>query len=209
MGLGTFNTLCMALFLLNTFAGIISGIWLLFKGQWRVVLGGFLASLSMPHWWCIVALPGIGLTMLSLKSAKDHKSKVLVATLGFVSGLYDSILIMAWVGGVFIFALMWSSRSVGILIPMLLGGYSVATSPLAYMVRYETPDNIRAYIILFVSEIGYVLMAILTLLGVPLLYSLILFAVLLVIKSLLVSVLFVRLSLFSRNTKEADLLDEV
>lgn len=189
IGSGALKAICVVLFLLNTFAGIMAGVWLLSKGQWRLVLGGLLASLTMPYWWSIIALPGIGLTMLTVKIATSHKSKVLAAAVAFISGLYDSILIMTWVGGVLVFALVWASRSRGVLIPMLLGGYSVATSPLLYMATYEAPDNIRAYAIVLVSEIGYILMAIMTLFGVPLLYSLILFAFLLIIKSILVSAL--------------------
>jgi len=189
MGLRAFNALCVIMFFLNTFAGILSGIWLLFKGQWRVFLGGFLASFTMPYWWSIVALPGVGLTMLTLKFVRAHKNKLLVSTLLFISGLYDSLLILSWVGGVFLFALDWSSRGSGILIPMLLGGYSVATSPLAYMASYETPDNIRAHLIVLASEVGYILLTILTLLGTPVLYSLFFFSTLLVIETLLITII--------------------
>jgi hypothetical protein len=50
------STISIPIIILNFFGGIISGVWLLFLGQWKLVLVAFLFSMVIPWVYSIVAL---------------------------------------------------------------------------------------------------------------------------------------------------------
>lgn len=188
IGQGVLGILFLFIFLFNFFAGIVGGIWLLCTGHWRIVLGGFLASLSMPWWWMIVSLPSLGLMVL-LGMFVEKKSKAGVAIVGLIAGLYDSFLIMGWVALVFTFALIVVWESEATFYPMLLFAYSVATSPLLYMASKEPPDSEGTNLTMSIVVIGSILMVVLAFLGVPLIYPLIILCVLMLLRTFLLTAL--------------------
>lgn len=188
IGQGVLGILFLFIFLFNFFAGIVGGIWLLCIGHWRIVLAGFLASLSMPWWWVIVSLPSLGLMAL-LVLFGEKKSKVGVAIVGLIAGLYDSFLIMGWLALVFTFALIVTWEHEGTLYPMLLFAYSVATSPLLYMASKEPPDSEGTNLTMSIVVIGSILMVVLAFLGVPLIYPLIILCVLMLLRTFLLTAL--------------------
>ena len=133
--------------------------WLAFEGEWKLILVGFALSFIMPTLWTIVSVPTIALSGLFVKLAED-RNKVGATFVGLLLGLINSFLIMAWT--IFVFVYFKSRISVGTYIPVLLWGYSTATSPLIiYMASKEPPDNIGSIISVFMSEIGYILLVVL------------------------------------------------
>lgn len=203
IGEGALGLLLISIFIFNTFGGIVGGIWLLILGQWRIVLGGFFASLSMPWWWVIVSLPSLGLAALLIFF--HNKTKLGVAFIGLISGLYDSFLIIGWITLVFVFFLIKSIDYDISIFPILLYSYSVATSPLLYMASKEPPDSPNTNLTMLIIVIGSILFVILSLIGLPLIYPLIVMAVLMLIRTLLMTALAVSETL----DKEEDYLSEI
>lgn len=188
IGEGVLGILGLIVFAFNFFAGIVGGIWLLCLGHWRIVLSGFLASLSLPWWWFIVSLPSLGLGGLYILFA-DKKHKAVAAILVLIAGLYDSFLIIGWLSFVFIFFLITSFEKDITPLPMLLYAYSVATSPFTYMASQEQEDSINTNLTVFIIVTGSILVVILSLFGVPLIYPLILLCILMISRTLLLTVL--------------------
>lgn len=194
ISLGGFGTLHLILFFLNTFAGIIGAIWLLFRGEWKVVVGGFIASLMMPNLWWILLLPGLGIVHLMFKCDQNKFGFRIIA---FTNVLYQSLVLSAWVVLVFLFfntGLLGYQESKNLLIPMALVGYSVAVSPIIYLASHETPDNLSAHSMVFLSEVGYILLVGLSLCRVALSYSLGVLALLAVANATFVMYVFSKIS---------------
>lgn len=172
IGMGAFNTLGIVIFILNLFGGIIAGIWLLSRGEVRVVVVGFIVSLIMPNFWWIIFLPVIG--FLALRgSYKPNGNNTRFLIYSFINLLYQSFTNTVWVVLIFVYIVyIEGAVSKGTPIPLAIWGYSVATSPIIFMASYETLDNIAAYAMVFLSETGYILLVILYFCGVPFVYSL-------------------------------------
>jgi len=182
--LGLVGFLMFIVIIFNLLAGIVGGIWLLILGHWRIVLGGFFASLTMPWWWTIVSLPSLGLAAL-LIFFHNKNSKLGVGFIGLIVGLFDSFLIVGWITAVFVFFLLIYLESDISIFPILLYSYSVATSPLLYMASKEPPDSPNTNLTMFIVVIGAIFFVILSLIGLPLIYPLIIMALLMVIRTLL------------------------
>jgi len=183
-------------FFLNVFAGIIGGVWLLLEGEWRIVICGFIASLVMPHVWWILWLPSLGIIVLM---EKFYNSKFWWLSLGFINSLYSSLVCRLWVVPVFfIFAKPESDPT---FIPMALMGYSVAISPIAYIVSHDSPDAIGAHSKRFLSQVEYILLFVLNLCGINIAILLLLLPVLIVSEAIL-------LTLLSRALWQEELTEE-
>jgi hypothetical protein len=183
IGEGVIGMLFLIVFVFNSFAGIVGGIWLLCLGHWSIVLGGFLASLSMPWWWPIVSLPSLGLGVLySMYVGKNNIVGAVILCL--IGGLYSSFLIIGWLVLVFTIFFITSLREDITLFPMLLAAYSVATSPFLYMARNEPQNSENLNLTMSIIVIGSILTVFLLLLGVPLIYPLILLGLSMILKTL-------------------------
>lgn len=145
-------------FFLNVFAGIIGGVWLLFEGEWRLVVCGFMASLLMPHVWWILCLPSLGIIALM---EKFHNSKFWWLSLGFINSLYNSFIFSLWVVLVFVPIFIGRSAPSNLMmfIPRALFGYSVAISPIAYIVSHDPPDAIGSHSKRLLAQIEYLVLA--------------------------------------------------
>jgi hypothetical protein len=60
IGEGVLGLLLLSIFILNTFGGIVGGVWLLILGQWRIVLGGFLAAVAAEPVYKLLDEKGLG-----------------------------------------------------------------------------------------------------------------------------------------------------
>ena len=199
IGEGILGLLFLSIFLFNMLGGIVGGIWLLFLGQWPIVLGGFLASITMPSWFCLISLPSLGLMALVMFFHK-RSNKLGVAIIGLIAGLFDSFLIIGWITLVFAFFLIISIRNDIKIVPILLFSYSVSTSPIIYMASKEPPESENTNLTTFIAVIGSILFVILSLFGLPLMYPLIIMVVLMFIRTLLMTGLTV--STIPKNTKD-------
>jgi hypothetical protein len=151
---------------LNIFGEIIGGVWLMFLGEWKLVICWFIFSIFAPYAYSIVLLiqiPLAGLSILTLK--KNMKNLTLI--IGFISSLITYLIITAYV--LFIInKAVFISESKGInIIALLLFGYGIATGPFSYMASKEGPEATGSFIAVFVSQIGYIVFAITYLFNYP------------------------------------------
>jgi S1-C subfamily serine protease len=149
--------LILGILVTNTLAGVVAAIWLLFLHEWRIVLGGFFLSLTMPYWWLLAALPGMGLGLIAavLFERKWWPIGLIPGVLGL---LWNAAALIAWVTGVFLLCLRHSPESG--LIPMLLWGYAIAVSPVAYMASHEPADAVASHMGVLMVEVAYVVLVV-------------------------------------------------
>lgn len=115
---------------MNLMGGVLALVWLVLLGEWSVIGYGLILMIGMPLLFALADLPGnlplwAGLTLL------DRGWRILAIGFLFVSSLWTSALIVVWctaLANAYIHLAI--DRS---LIPVLLWGYTVATSPLSYM----------------------------------------------------------------------------
>jgi len=141
----------------NALAGLVAAVWLLFLHQWTIVLAGFFLSLTMPYWWLLVGLPGMGLGFLAVVLF-ERRWWVMGLIPGVFGLIWNAVVLIAWVTGVFLFCLKSSSEST--LVPMLLWGYAVAVSPVTYMTRHEPADAVASHMGLLMVQAAYVVLAV-------------------------------------------------
>lgn len=150
--------------ILNYFAGITGGIWLIFKGQIAIVILGLGASFLMPFiYGILVGIPTLLLTpIITWLQEKNQKTLtlIMVSLVFFVNALINLI----WVFAVLAYAISFSESST--LIPFIIFGYTIATSPFMYMAKGELPDNYATNFHVFIIQISYILMALFYLLDV-------------------------------------------
>lgn len=165
---------CMALLIacLNIFGGFVSGVWLLFLGEWAtfglgvvIAFGGAaaLGTLLMPT--LALAVPAAALLegSVSLKSG----SAILGLFLVFLSSLYTAALMTS--ASLLVFHVMTRNATEASLVPSLLWAYSASTGPWAYMARAEqrgedgdsSDASARAVFFLMMALIAMMLMILL------------------------------------------------
>ena len=151
---------------LNFFGGIISGIWLMFLGQWKLVIGAFFFTIFVPWAYSIVALAQMPLVAL-LAWAQEKNKKTLCLVAGFINIFIGHAIILFYVFFVLDKALLIAaSRDLNIF-AVLLFGYGVATSPFSYMASKEGPDAYGSILGVFVAQISYLLFAVAYLFNYP------------------------------------------
>lgn len=117
---------------LNFFGGIISGIWLLFLGQWKLVIGAFIFTMFVPLAYSLVALLQMPLVIF-LGWAEEKKKKTLCLVAGFVNIFIGHAIILFYVFFILDKALILSAARDLNIFAVLLFGYGVATSPFSYI----------------------------------------------------------------------------
>ncbi len=145
--------LCLAV--LNVFGGIVSGIWLVVKGEWRLVLLGFMFSFAMRWVWTLASLPAMGLAAI-LFGTSHSRTRWVVLSGGFVVAAWNALLIGVWTLLVFAFFIGHAERET--VIPLLLWGYSTTMAPLSYMASYEPPDSPGTSFGLLLAVFSYALL---------------------------------------------------
>lgn len=136
----------------NLLGGIVGGIWLLFKGEWGLVLiavaffflgGTFLISLLL--------LPSIGIGFLT--GALVEKKKYLVSgVLSTIAHTYTVVVMATW--GLAFMAFFLLRAHPDILIPTILLSYGPATGPWGYMASKEGDFSV-AHIATFFLQVAY------------------------------------------------------
>jgi MFS family permease len=142
---------------LNFLAGIVGGIWLLFLGEWRLVVGGLFFSIAFPTCYALISL--IGLPMIALISHLSDRGKNDLATfLGFINLTASNLFHLALVSFTVLFMLITPQGKT--LFPFLIFGYAVILGPFQYMASHEPPDAVGSWLGLFFMQTAYVVMAI-------------------------------------------------
>jgi len=161
-----FSAISIPIIFLNFFGEIVGGIWLLFLGQWKLVLVAFLFTLFVPYGYSIVFLIQMPLAAL-LVFAQNKNKKYLALITGFINIFISHALILIYVFFVIDFAISISISKDLNIIALLLFGYGVATSPFSYMASKEGPDAIASFLGVFVSQISYIIFAVAYLFNYP------------------------------------------
>lgn len=151
------------LFILNFFAGIVGGGWLLFSGEWKLIILTVLISLFIPTLYSIVTMPLNYLFGAGMSFFANKRKKALVIIFSAISILINNIIELIWVFLVFIYAVAIAETSSISMIPYLLYGYAFATGPFNYMASKEPKDSIGTHIGVYFIEISYVILSILLL----------------------------------------------
>jgi len=136
----------------NFFGGIVGGIWLLFKGEWGLVLiavvllfmgGIFLISLLL--------LPSLGLGFLS-GVLLEKKKYLATGILSTIAHAYTIVVMAAW--GLAFLLFFLSKAHHDTLIPTILLSYGPATGPWAYMASKEGDFSV-SHISTFFLQVAY------------------------------------------------------
>ncbi|MBU0580862.1 MAG: hypothetical protein KKA19_06765 [Candidatus Margulisbacteria bacterium] len=166
------------LIILNLFGGIISGIWLIILGEWRIVLTGIAYTLLLNFFILPVALMPQFLLVIPVKFLM--KRKILLIFYTFLVSLYSiGILAISCLWILNKFAHMANNDT---FIPILILSYGVAIGPWFYFAKEEGDST---QIITFFGAISYIVAIIMLLFGVPFLTIIITFCAIMFFSHLL------------------------
>ena len=123
--------LAVPLILVNTFGGVVSGVWLAFQGQWAAIGLGILSYFFAHFLLSLVLAPGMLIALPGVKLLeKEHL--ILAVPFFFLGSLYTAFILSVWcMGTLSVFSQVASS------VPMLLWSYSVAMGPISWMAQKE------------------------------------------------------------------------
>ncbi len=160
------STISIPIIFLNFFGGLVSGIWLLILGQWKLVIAAFVFSLFVPWAYSIVTI--VQMPMMALIVYFQKKSwKIPYLIIGFINILIGHVIILFYVFFILDKAIAISlSRDLNIFV-LLLFGYGIATGPFSYMASKEGPDASASVLSVFVAQISYLIFATAYLLNYP------------------------------------------
>jgi hypothetical protein len=152
------NALSVPLMVLNIFGEVVSGIWLLIIGDWRVVLLGIGIVIVSSFGLSILMLPS--LLFAGLAALGKRVSQIIAVVL---SMLYTGAIIVIWCSVVlFLFGRQVSPKN---LVPVMIWSYGVAVGPWAYMASHE--DNPHSMLSTFFAELGYAVVLLMVFFGSP------------------------------------------
>lgn len=154
--LGLIQALLMPLLILNMLGGVVSAIWLLILGEWRLVVWGLAVMLLGKFCLMIALLPSVLLGAPALYLANKEKWTV-ANILMLPSILYTNAVMTAWCGIVFYFYTFGPPLSD--LIPRMIWSYGIATGTLSYLAMKGPSDENAPSgptIAVLFAQIGYV-----------------------------------------------------
>lgn len=163
IGQTTLNFVLGIIMVLNIGSWLVGAIWLALLGKWGILLTGLGLSIVMPWAYSIVLIPTM-LLMGWMTIAIEKKQKLLVKLLIFISTVYQYAILMFWVLYVFNWSLGYYPEVS--MIPLILYGYSTMTAPLSYMGQKEGPDASGSYLAIFIAEVAFLVVLVLTIFGV-------------------------------------------
>ena len=154
--LASIKALLIPLMILNSLGGIVSAVWLLLLGEWRLIVAGLLVSLAGNFCLRIAFLPSVLIGAPALYLASKEKwtiSNILMLP----SILYINAVMTAWCGIVFYFYTLDSTLPD--FVPRMIWTYGIATGTLSYLAMKGPSDENAptglAIAVLF-AQIGYV-----------------------------------------------------
>jgi len=159
------NAISIPIIVLNVISGIVSGIWLIILGQWKIVVAAILISLFVLFVYLIVAMIQMPLVLL-MSYAVERSKKTLAMFSGFLNLFIGYAIILFYVFMVLVKVIEISIKTNLNIIPLLLLGYSVATGPFSYLASKEREDSFGSFIAVFIAQISYLLFAITVLLNI-------------------------------------------
>lgn len=150
--------LAKSLMLLNTFGGIISGIWLAILGEWWAIGYGLVAYFAGPFGLGLLLLAG-GILFGPPAVLLGKNSKFVVSYFFMALSLaYAFFVVSAWC--LFIFYFFLSHADVETFWPLLVWSYGTALSPLWYMASKAESDIHASVTITIFAQIAYIAVAV-------------------------------------------------
>jgi len=127
------------MFILNSLAGLIGGAWLLWLGEWQLVVASVLLTISAPLWISILLIPGVVFAAPGL--AAIEKGHITIGViLAALSAFWTYTIVTAWCLAAFSYVPTFGSPNQPIS-PFLLFGYATATGPWAVMAQKEAQSG--------------------------------------------------------------------
>ncbi len=154
--LALIKALLIPLMILNSLGGIISAVWLLILGEWRLIVAGLLLLCAGSFCLMIAFLPSVLIGAPALYFA--GKEKWTISNILMLPGiLYINAVMTVWCGLVFHFYSV--NPTLPELIPRMIWSYGIATGALSYIAmkgpRDENAPTGPTIAILF-AQIAYV-----------------------------------------------------
>ena len=154
------TALSVPIFALNALGGVVSGIWLLCIGQWKLVVFGLLAGIFATWLLSLAMMPAIGLILLGSKLAEKGKVSAFLALVSMAS-LWQYVIAAIWCIAVF-FSIAEHSTDKTV-IPRMIWAYGVAIAPWVYMAQGE--DQGSGAVMMFSACIACLITLVLTIIG--------------------------------------------
>lgn len=149
---GLILALMAPIMVLNIIGGILGGIWLAFRGEWRLIIIGFIWAMISPWVLSVLMLPNLGIAMAVTRFLQK---KWALYILGFISTSYTNFLVVVTCMGSMAFCLSRKYGGVDFsVIPYLLWAWGMGLGPWQYFASKER-DNEFTGISLFFASILY------------------------------------------------------
>lgn len=162
IGQTTMNLILGVIMTLNIGSWLVGAIWLAILGEWSILFTGLGLSIVMPWVYSFVLIPTL-LMMTWMTHAIEKNQTALAKVLIIISTIYQYAILMFWVLYVFEWSLGYYPEIN--MIPLILYGYATMTGPLTYMGQKEGPDATGTVMAIFIAEVAYLLVLVLTLIG--------------------------------------------
>lgn len=170
------SVLVVPLIILNTFGGIISGIWLAILGEWGLIGYGILALLVSGMGIGLAISPGL-IFAAPAAAMLEKGNKIGGYFFGLLSTIYTVGILTAWC----ILVLVYYTKQANAhsIIPVLIWSYGVATGPITWLAQKDLQSgNEYGMITAFFIDVAYILTILAILfVGVSLLNVIVLFSV--------------------------------
>ena len=140
---------------LNYFGGIVGGVWLLFLGEWKLLIIGIITAVTA-HWFLgllfllefIFAAPAMFFYRKNIK--------VLFHIFGTLAVLLRTSIITLWCIGMLVF--LFEKYTSTPLLPILLFAYSVINAPISYLAIKDLQGGAdEAVFTTLIMEIGLII----------------------------------------------------
>lgn len=123
------------MFILNSLAGLVGGAWLLWLGEWKLVIIGFVLAVAAPFWGSLLMMPGLLLAVPGV--ALIERGRIFIGTVfASLTGLWSYCVVTAWCIAVFWYVPKFWHTGEPVL-PFVLFSYAVATGPWAVLAQKD------------------------------------------------------------------------
>lgn len=144
--------------IINTFGGIVAGIWLAILGEWGIIGYGIAAMFVSGIGLGLAMAPGLLLTAPAA-SLYERGNKIGSYFFGFLSALYTIAVLTVWCIAVLYFFVKQANADS--IVPVLIWSYGVATGPIGWLAQKEMQSgNEYSMISTFFAQVAYLLVII-------------------------------------------------
>ena len=170
-------TIAVLLSLFNWFGAIVSLVWLLVLGEWRLIGYGLLSMLGAGIFLSILLMPAFIFTA-PLAAFERRNIKIGAYFFALLSVIYKTGVLSIWCIAIFVYHI--SQATPDSIFPVLVWSHNVATGPIIWLASKDLQSgNEYAMVSTFFIQIAYLLSILsILLLGFSLTYLLVIFTLL-------------------------------